>query len=160
MNRLIRLALAASALTASLFAQSGATEDRRCDTWTLRGTYLLRITGTRPAPRVVLQGYGATPGTIESVTGIFTQVFDGRGGFIHPGPIVVKGAFSGLFPDQPGSGTYQVRANCTGTFSVNLPQLPTPLENAMIIYDGGKRFESVVTSPQALMITVVGTRID
>jgi hypothetical protein len=132
---------------------------RKCDLDTLRGTYVLTISGTRPAPRV-LPGLSGTPGTIEAVTGVFLQVFDGKGKFYLEDPVTVKGALSGLFPDQPGTGTYEVNANCTGSFSVNLPQLPAPLENHFVVFDKGKRFRAVVVSPQPLMISVEGERIN
>lgn len=133
--------------------------NRSCGVSTLKGTYVLTISGTRPAPRV-LPGLAGTPGTRESVTGVFLQIFDGKGSFFHATPVVVKGELSGLFPDQPGTGTYEVAVNCTGSFTVSLPQLPAPLENQMVVFANGKRFKAVVVSPQALMISVEGTRID
>lgn len=147
---------------AAVIAFSGAAQasgHRDCDASTLRGTYVLTIAGTRPAPRILPEMQG-TPGTVEAVIGVFLQIFDGKGGISQEGPVTVKGALSGLFPDQPGSGTYEVAANCTGSFVVNLPQLPVPLQNRMVVLDKGKRFRAVVVSPQTLMISVEGKRID
>lgn len=132
---------------------------RPCEVSTLKGTYLLTISGTRPAPRV-LPGLVGTPGDIETVTGIFLQIFDGKNGLFQAPPVTVKGALSGLFPDQPGRGSYELETDCTGTFTVHLPQLPAPLVNRMVVYDRGKSFRAVVSSPQALMIQVEGQRID
>ena len=145
--------------SAAGLAQADVSEVKSCETWSLKGAYALTITGTRPAPFVV-PGVSGTPGTTEQVTGIFTLIFDGRGGFTVPAPIIVKGALSGLFPDQPGTGTYTISADCTGRFSVNLPQLPAPLENKMVVLKGGKEFRSVVVSPQPVMITVIGIKVE
>ena len=108
----------------------------------------------------MLPGLTDTRGTPEQVTGIFTLVFDGRGSFTIPAPIVVKGALNGLFPDQPGTGTYTINADCSGKFSVNLPQLPSPFENRMVVLNGGREFRSVVVAPQPVMITVTGIKVN
>lgn len=156
---MIVIALAALAGTSlSCFAQEDAPA-RPCNPAMLKGTYLLTISGTRPAPRIAA-GVTGTPGTPEAVVGVVLHVFDGKGGFVQAAPSIVKGALSGLFPDQLGTGTYEVRANCSGAFTVNIPQLPAPLENQMVLYDNGRRFKALVSSPQALMIAVEGTRID
>ncbi|MEJ7607796.1 MAG: hypothetical protein WKF37_16370 [Bryobacteraceae bacterium] len=152
-------AILLAGLAGTLYGQNDSDSVRSCDTWSLKGTYLLSLSGTRPAP-FVLPGLTGSPGTTEVVSGLFLQTFDGKGGFTQAAPVIVKGALSGLFPDQPGSGVYSVNANCTGSFTVNLPQLPAPLENRMIIVNGGKEFRAVVVSPQALMISVMGKRID
>ncbi len=146
-------------LATAISAQTASPDTRRCELWSLKGSYLLTISGTRPAP-LVLPGFNATPGTTEAVTGIFILVFDGLGTFKIPAPIVVKGALSGLFPDQPGGGVYTLNGDCTGNFSVVLPQLPAPLVNTMVVFNNGKEFRSVVTSPQSVMITVTGVKIE
>ncbi len=153
------LALLAFGLVNAMPAQTAAAATRSCEIWSLKGPYLLTISGTRPAP-FVLPGLIGTPGTTESVTGIFILVFDGVGSFTIPAPVIVKGALSGLFPDQPGGGTYTLNGDCTGTFNVVLPQLPGPLVNSMVVFNNGKAFRSVVTSPQAVMISVAAAKIE
>jgi hypothetical protein len=150
--------LAAAICATALPAMAEEANHRSCGVSMVKGTYMISLEGTRPAPRV-LPGLTATPGTKESVTGVFLHVFDGKGSFYQPPPITVKGEFSGLFPDQPGTGTYEVAANCTGSFTVNLPQLPAPLQVQMVVLDHGRRLKAVVVSPQTLMIAVEGRRI-
>ncbi len=146
----------ASLLAIPCFAEEAA--PRPCTTSMLKGAYLITLSGTRPAPRVA-PGVTGTPGAIESVTGVILQVFDGRGGFTQASQIV-KGAISGLFPEEPGAGTFEVNADCTGSFTVRLPQLPAPLENRMIVYANGRRFKALVAAPQPIMISVEGVRVD
>jgi len=139
------------------FAQE--TPSRPCTPAMLKGAYVLTISGSRPAPRVTPGSTGAV-GAIETVIGMILHHFDGKGGFTQANPAIVKGSISGLFPDEPGSGTYELDASCTGSFSVRLPQLPAPLENRMIVYDNGRRFKALVVAPLPIMIAVDAVRID
>ncbi|MBL8230568.1 MAG: hypothetical protein JNL98_18905 [Bryobacterales bacterium] len=158
MNRWMkRMCGAAIVMAIPCLAQEAGS--RPCTPAMLKGAYLVTISGTRPAPRVAPGGTGMV-GTIEAVTGVFLQMFDGKGGLTQASQVVVKGAISGLFPDEPGAGTYDLDANCTGSFTVRLPQLAAPLENRMIVFDNGRRFKAVVVAPQALMISVEGVRVD
>ena len=154
-----KLASLVFSMAAIVSAQTAGGDVRSCEIWSLKGRYLITIGGTRPAP-FVLPGLAGTPGSIEPVTGIFVLAFDGLGGFQIPAPVIVKGALSGLFPDQPGGGTYTLNGDCTGTFSVVLPQLPGPLVNSMVVFNNGREFRSVVTSPQGVMITVSAIKIE
>ena len=80
----------------------GSNPPATCDAATIRGEYGAQIQGTRPAP-----------GGSETVVGIVLRTYDGEGGFTQVSN--VKGSVNGWVPDQPGAGTYEVSADCSGT---------------------------------------------
>lgn len=127
-----------------------------CSNATLTGAYGVNITGTRPAPSV-LPGISALAGFIEQVIGVVIQTFDGAGNFTQTDN--VKGSLSGITPDRPGSGTYNVNADCTGTYTLNNTGTPFPIVNRIVIVNGGSEFRSVVVSPQAVMVAANGRKM-
>lgn len=156
MTRIAVSQLAAMALYSVLLHAEDA--PAKCSLQTLKGSYGLALSGTRPAP-AVLPNSLALPGAMEQVIGVVIHIFDGNGGFTQTGS-TVKGSLSGANLDAPGSGTYTVNADCTGTFTVNNTISPVPLVNRFIITDGGKEIRSVVVSPQPVMVTSVGRKVD
>ena len=151
MHKTTLFQLAGMLLTALATAQAQAL----CSNATLKGNYGLQITGTRPAPSV-LSGIQATPGTTEQVAGVVIQIFDGTGGFTQTDN--VKGSLSGISFDRAGVGTYSVKEDCTGTFTVNNPGSP-PIVNRLVIVDNGHTFLTAVVSPQAVMVTAMGRKM-
>lgn len=127
-----------------------------CANASLKGYYGVQISGTRPAPSV-LNGLQGTPGTTEQVVGVVIQIFDGAGGFTQTDN--VKGSLSGITPDRPGSGTYSVNADCTGTYTVNNAGSP-PIVNRFVLADNGQTLLTAVVSPQAVMVTSTGKKMD
>ena len=77
-------------------------DGRRCSEATIRGDYGIQIQGTRPAPG----------GLTESVVGVVLRNYDGRGNISQIDN--VKGLITGIVPDRPGFGTYEVSPDCTG----------------------------------------------
>ena len=153
MNRIVMSITFASMSAVGLLAQTPA---EACSNKSLQGAYGLQISGTRPAAEV-LPGFGILlPGSIESVIGLVTQVFDGNGNFTQTDN--VKGSLSGITFDRPGSGTYTVNPDCTGTFRITVGT-PFPVVNRFVIVDGGKEFLSVVVSPQLVMVMARARKI-
>ena len=72
---------------------------------TIRGTYGIQMQGTNPVPP-------ALGGGIQTVIGVVVRTYDGTGNFTQVDN--VKGSVTGIVPDRPGSGTYQVNDDCTG----------------------------------------------
>jgi hypothetical protein len=118
-----------------------------CNNRTLRGTYGIQMQGTRPVP--------PPTGGIEAVNGVVIRTYDGEGNFTQIDNI--KGAVTGIVPDRPGSGTYEVFADCT----VIVNAQPAPgilLEERLVIVDGGNELRSMVASPLGIMVTAVAKR--
>lgn len=129
-------------------AQAKSESSRRveCTDAMLRGTYGIQMHGTRPIPG----GAG-----IEAVIGVVTRTYDGAGNFTQVDNI--KGATSGIVPDRPGSGTYQVHVDCSGTTRF-VPGPGVLIEERFVIVDYGHEVRSITTSPQPAMISTVAKR--
>jgi hypothetical protein len=72
----------------------------------------------------------------------------------------IHGSVTGWVPDRPGSGTYQVNANCTAATQFQPGPAAPLIEERIVIVDGGNELDSVTTSPLSLMVSTVGKRID
>lgn len=117
-----------------------------CSDRMLEGTYGIQMQGTRPVP-------GGTG--LEAVIGVVARTYDGAGNFTQFDN--VKGAASGIVPDRPGSGTYQVNADCSGT-TLFAPAPGVVIEERFVIVDSGHEIRSITTSPQPLMISATAKR--
>ncbi len=150
--------LAAGALIASgggSMASGGGAVAREnagvhCTDATIRGTYGIQMQGTNPVPPPL-------GGGIQTVIGVVVRTYDGTGNFTQVDN--VKGSVTGIVPDRPGSGTYQVNDDCTGvTFFQPGPGIT--LEERMVIVNHGREIRTIVSSPQAVMISTEQKRID
>jgi hypothetical protein len=141
--------------TAALRAETAAATT--CSNGTLNGAYGVNISGTRPAP-TVLPNLLYFPGAIEQVIGVAIQIFDGQGNFSQTDN--VKGSVSGITPNRPGSGTYSVNSDCTGTYTINIKGAPAPIVTHFVIVDSGAEFKGVVVSPQPVMVTANGRKMN
>ena len=120
-----------------------------CSAATIRGTYGIHMQGTRPVP----PGLG---GGMESVIGVVIRTYDGLGNVTQVDN--VKGSVTGITPDRPGFGTYQVSVDCITTVEFE----PTPgviLVEQLVIVEGGAEMRGIVVSPLAAMVTSVHKRI-
>jgi hypothetical protein len=141
---------------AGLYAQGS----NACSNQTLQGTYGVNISGTRPAPRILPGIPGSfLPGYPEQIIGVVIQTFDGNGNFTQADN--VKGSLSGVIMfDRPGAGTYSVNADCSGTYAIHNAGVPFPLVVRFVTVDGGKEFRGVVVSPESVMVTALGRKVD
>ena len=160
-RRAIHLALAATvAVTLAAGASHGVTAQdaqlteekghrRECSNATLRGDYGRLSSGIRPAP--------TNPALTESFVGTGLRTYDGQGGFTE-----VSSSHGQISPpnrDTPGTGTYEVNANCTGTSMVFIPGAPFPIETSFVIVDHGDEVKHAVMSPQPQIVTSVERRV-
>jgi len=119
----------------------------RCSVATLRGAYGIQVQGTRPS---------APGGPPESVIGIVLRTYDGAGQFTQVDNI--KGSITGLTPDRPGFGTYEVNEDCTALAHFQ-PGPGISLEERMVVVDHGDEVLSIVSSPLPVMMSGRQTRV-
>lgn len=118
-----------------------------CSVATLRGAYGIQGQGTRPS---------APGGPIESAIGVVLRIYDGAGQFTQVDNI--KGSISGITPDRPGFGTYEVNEDCTAVAHFQ-PGPGISLEERMVIVAGGDEILSIVSSPLPVMMSSRQTRV-
>ncbi len=162
MNRIMILTtMALLTLSPSgLFADDNKDEGpTACTNETLKGSYGVSIIGVTPAASV-LEKFPLSPvGTLEQFIGVVVHIFDGKGKFTQTDH--VKGYLSGAVLDRPGAGTYSVKPDCSGTYSIFIPGLSFPVVVVrFVIVDGGKEFRGFVVTPQEAMTTANGRRMN
>jgi hypothetical protein len=121
-----------------------------CSAKTLKGTYGIQMQGMRPVPP-------ALGGGIETVIGVVIRTYDGIGNFTQTDN--VKGSVSGIIPDRPGHGTYEVYADCTGVIQLS-PAPGVLIEERMVIVRRGDELRTITASPLPIMVSTVQLRID
>ena len=125
------------------FADPGDKPGKPCSVATLKGTYGLQMQGTRPS---------SPGGPIETVIGVVVRTYDGEGSFTQVDN--VKGSMSGIVPDRPGAGTYEVNPDCSGVIHFE----PAPgvfIEERIVIVDHGHEVRSITAAPPPIMVTAV-----
>jgi hypothetical protein len=79
---------------------------------TIRGSYAFTTHGTIFLPN----------GSTLLVDGIAKETYDGEGGVTKVDAVATNG---NLTPDwRPGTGTYSLNADCTGTQTISVPGMP------------------------------------
>jgi hypothetical protein len=129
-------------------AREEGRESRVCNVATIRGTYGIQISGTRPS---------APGGPIESVIGVVVRHYDGQGQFEQVDN--VKGSITGMVVDRPGFGTYLVNENCSGVAQAQ-PSPNVLLEERFVIVNDGDEIRSMTSLPAPVMVTGVYKRIN
>jgi hypothetical protein len=122
-------------------------KNRRCSDATIAGTYGIQVSGIRPS---------APGGPLESIIGVVIRHYDGNGEFTQIDN--VKGSISGIVPDRPGFGTYQVNEDCSAVVQLQ-PGPGILLEERLVIVDDGNGMFSMTSLPPPVMVTAIHTRI-
>jgi len=134
----LTLALAASS---TLAAHAGA-----CSNSTIRGTYASTIHATIFLP----------DGSTLLIDGLVKQTFDGNGNFTQVDAVAANG---NLTPGwRPGSGTYSVNPDCTGTQTIVIPGNPD-LHTQFIVSQSGNMIRGMVIDP-GFASTAEGERVN
>ena len=134
---LLILALAASS-TLTVHASA-------CTNSTIRGTYASTIHATIFLP----------DGSTLLLDGLAKQTFDGNGNFTQVDAVAANG---NLTPGwRPGSGTYSVNPDCTGTQTIVIPGNPD-LHTQFIVSQSGNIIRGMVIDP-GFASTAEGERV-
>lgn len=153
MKAIAAVSLLFCGLSGGVFAQGNG-----CNNGTITGTYIFTVTGQILAPAAA-----AGP-----VSGVALTIFDGGGGLTQVDHVVHNGV-TPVEDWRPGTGTYQVNANCTGTFTFYpMPTVAADTSPAITVYFviglGGKQINTVVsgspnTPPFMAALISTGTRL-
>ena len=145
------LTVGLAALTASTSAQGRSDDPKHghghvCDDSMLKGTYGTQVVGERPAGEGKREQFVALAlGTFDG-QGMFTQVDNSHG-------------FSGTGVDRPGSGTYTVNPDCTGTLTLWTEGSPFPIETRFVVFDKGTETRGLVMAPAVIVGVITGRRL-
>jgi hypothetical protein len=116
-----------------------------CSNSTIRGSYAFTIHGSIVLP----------DGSTLLVDGLAKQTFDGNGNFTQVDAVAVGG---NLPPGwRPGSGTYSVNPDCTGTQTIVIPGNPD-VHLQLIVAQSGNTIHQVVIDP-GVAATAGGERV-
>ena len=149
----LRRTLLVIAVTAGPVGYAGTAHARQCSDETLKGTYGFRVSGE------ILEGTLTQPTSTVAVfrDGVALTTFDGQGSLTQQDFALGDGVpSSGPADPDTGfqdmeSGTYKVNANCTGTFTINLPTPPGDTTGAVIVTmfvltNNGRTIHTIVSS--------------
>jgi hypothetical protein len=138
----ISLFLVTLALAASLTSTAHA---RWCSNLTIYGTYSFTIHGT-----IFL-----LDGSTLLVDGVAKATFDGKGNLSQVDAVATNG---NLTPGwRPGTGTYSVNPDCTGTQTTMIQGMPD-LHLQFVVSQSGNTIRQVVTDP-GVATTAEGERV-
>lgn len=119
-----------------------------CSNATLNGDYGFSVNGTRPSgPNL----------PIETIVGTAMTHFNGDGTLTQTDNI--HGSLSGFAqPDRSGTGTYNLKPDCTGTMTLSSPGSPT-LTLAIVVVDNGDEVRTAVVDPLPVIVSSNGRRV-
>ena len=118
---------------------------KACSDSTIRGSYAFTIHGTIFLPN----------GSTLLIDGIAKETFDGQGNETQVDAVADNGNVAPGW--RPGTGTYSLSADCTGTQTISVSGMPD-LHLQFIVAQGGHTIHQVVIDPGA-GVTAEGERI-
>lgn len=123
--------------------QANAEADQNCSNASLTGTYGFQITGGIPG--------------VMAISGVSRLSFDGQGNFTQIGDsqILINGQPPMVSLGVPGSGTYIVNPDCTGTETLTIGGKVH--HSTFVLVDHGKEVLDMNADP-GVVITGVGKK--
>jgi hypothetical protein len=137
----VALVIVLLALTGS--HQASAQDDQSCSDASLQGAYGFQISGSVPG--------------MVAIGGVARLVFDGQGNFTQADDlqILVSGQAPVVILNRPGSGTYTIKSDCTGTETLNAGGQVH--HSKLVLVNHGKKIFDMSSDP-GVVITGVGER--
>jgi hypothetical protein len=120
--------------------QASGSDRVHCSNETLKGNYGFTITGIRPATR---------GGPQVAVVGTALTTFHGDGTFDQFDNINVDSTSDPYQPDRPGTGTYTLNPDCSG--SMTLTAGGVTLDLSIIVVDNGREVRTAVVTPNVII---------
>ena len=120
-------------VTLALAASSAVTAQAGCTDLTIKGSYAFTV-----------HGQILTPNGPLLVDGIARTTFDGNGNLTQVDAVAINGHIPLVW--RPGTGTYTVNSDCTGTMTLINAGQPT-LHLAILVSQSGNHIHTVVTDP-------------
>jgi len=111
-----------------------------CTNETLKGNYGFTVTGMRPATK---------GGPQVSIVGTALTTFHGDGTFDQFDNINVDSPAVPYQPDRPGTGTYNLNHDCSGTMSLTAGGVT--LELSITVVDQGREVRTAVVTPNVIV---------
>jgi hypothetical protein len=136
----VLLLIFALAVSTTLTAHASA-----CSNSTIRGSYAFTIHGTVFLP----------DGSTLLLDGLAKATYDGEGNLTQVDAVATNGILTPGW--RPGTGSYSVNGDCTGTQTIVVPGLPD-LHLQIIVAQSGNTIHQVVIDP-GLATTAEGERI-
>jgi hypothetical protein len=129
-----------------VWSQSSTAHVSACSNSTIRGSYAFTIHGTLFLP----------DGSTLVIDGIDKVTFDGKGNFTQVDAVATNGKLDA--PGwRPGTGTYSVDPDCTGTQTIMVAGLPD-LHLQFVVAQSGNTIHQVVIDP-GFATTAEGERV-
>jgi hypothetical protein len=120
-------------LLLALAASSAVNAHASCNDLTIKGSYAFAV-----------HGQIFTPNGPLLVDGIAKTTFDGNGNLTQVDAVAVSGHIALVW--RPGTGTYTLNSDCTGTMTLVNQDQP-PLHLAILVSHAGDIIHTVVTDP-------------
>ena len=124
-------------------ARADNEDTKVCTNKTIQGDYGSQIEGTILGPNLTFRGLAMAH-------------FDGKGNITQVDHIVFNG-IPPLIEWTPGTGTYTVNPDCTGSAVINSPSGQGPVNLHFVVVNNGKQINQVV---DANAVTAIAYRVD
>jgi hypothetical protein len=144
----VMIGCAVAAVSSSLWAanDNAGDKEKHCSNRTLNGSYGFTV-----------EGLLGIPGGGTQIRGVILQEYDGNGHLTQVEHVVVDGAP----PSEewtPGSGTYTVKPDCTGSATITVPSSGAPPLVVFFVVTKHGRMVREVSNGNA--ITATGEKVE